>query len=531
MFKRFSALLLILCLTAAMIAGCGQKDENATAETTAVVTNLPKPDMTKWLYNEEADFYYQCGIGYCEKPADEEYEQLAVFVPSAYMNAEDYGDGAYKCSLNENAAMNGYNALSAPVVMPINTEGYAAADPLTEEIVSAHPNVTEEIAQYTSQGFVYICAGCRGIAQGAPSGVTDLKAAIRYIRYCDDVIAGDAESIFVYGMSGGGAQAAILGASGDSALYEPYLEAIGAVQGVSDAICGSMDWCPVTDLDTADAEYEWMMGCTHRECDPEEQEVSDRLAKAYADYVNRAGFTDENGRSLTLEESDSGIYQAGSYYDYIKRVIEHSLNNYLADSGFSDEKAQEYIASLNTDHEWVLFDKNSRTATITSVADFVKTCKSAFPYYVGFDQPTGSNTLFGYGDGKGSHFDRILADILTDMNSEYAADYNADLAKTDFVGNTVERRVEMYAPLFYLMKNCNGYGTSGIAPHWRIRTGIEQKTNALTTEVNLALALRHCDSVKSLDFETVWARGHELAERTGSSTDNFIKWVHSCMKE
>ena len=531
MFQKALSILLALCFIALTASACGQPGDNASVETTAVVTNLSKPDMTKWQYNEDFNIYYQVGIDYCETPADKSLEQLAIFVPGAYMNATDNGDGTYTCELNEKAEVNGYTAQKAPIAMHVATEGYRAAEPITDELLEQYKAFFELVDLYASQGIVYVHPACRGINEGAPSGVTDLKAAIRYLRYSDDMIAGDAESIFVFGMSGGGAQSAILGASGDSALYDPYLEAIGAVQGVSDAVCGSMDWCPVTSLDTADAEYEWMMGCTHRECDKEEQEVSDRLAAAYAKYINSAGFTDENGTKLTLEESDEGIYQAGSYYEYIKSEIERSLNNYISDSGFSDEKAREYIDTLNKDKQWVSYEKSTHKASITSVADFVKACKNAFPYYVGFDNPPGNNTLFGYGDGEGSHFDRILADILTELNSEYAADYNADLEKTDFVGNSVERRVEMYAPLYYLMESREGFGTSTVAPYWRIRTGIKQPTNSVTTEVNLALALKRCEDVKDVDFETVWERGHEEAERSGNSTENFIAWVNACMKK
>lgn len=522
MFKKVSAIILMLCFICMMVTGCGQPE---------VKTNLPKPDMTRWQYDADNEVYYQLGIVYCETPADENYEQLAVFVPAAYMEAEDNGDGTYTCKLNKGVEINGYTAAEAPIVMPINTTGYAASEPLTEEMLSEYGGFEEHVAEYISQGFVYVYPACRGIKEGAPAGVTDLKAAIRYIRYSDDLIPGDAESIFVFGLSGGGAQAAILGASGDSKLYEPYLEQIGAVQGVSDAVAGSMDWCPVTSLDTADAEYEWMMGCTHRECDEEEKEVSDRLAAAFAEYVNGADFKDEKGNTLTLEESKDGIYQAGSYYDYIKSVIEQSLNNYLSDSGFSDEKAQEYIKSLNTEKEWASYDRSTHTTSITSVADFVKARKNAFPYYVGFDNPPGNNTLFGQGDGEGSHFDRILTDILTDVGSEYAADYHADLEKTDSVGNTVEQRVDMYAPLYYLMESREGFGTSNVAKYWRIRSGIEQPTTSLTTEVNLALALEQYDGVESVDFETVWAKGHDEAERTGKSTVNFIEWVDICMKD
>ena len=528
--KRVLSFVLVIIMTAVLFAACGSSDGGKTAETTAPepVTNLPKPDMTKWRYGEENDFYYQTEIGYCETPADESYEQLAVFVPGAYMDATDNGDGTYTCELNDSAQINGYTALNAPITMQIYTPAYAAADALTEEMVSQR-SISEEIADITSQGMIYSCPGCRGINEGAPAGVTDLKAAIRYLRYADDVIPGDAESIFVFGMSGGGAQAAILGASGDSALYDPYLEAIGAVQGVSDCVKGAMAWCPVTNLGTANAEYEWMMGCTRKGRTDEENALSDGLANAYAEYVNSAGFKDENGKTLTLTQSDDGIYQAGSYYDYVKSVIETSLNHYLSDRDFGNSSAQEYIDGLNADQKWITYDKSTNTASITSVADFVNRCKVASDTVVAFDWPNSYNTLFGYGDGKGAHFDSILADVLTQQNSEYAQEYIDDFKKTDSFGYSVKQRVDMYTPLYYLMESEDGYGSANVAPYWRIRTGIEQNTNASTTEINLALALDNYDGVQSVDFETVWAQGHEPAERTGNSNENFIAWVNSCM--
>ena len=538
MIKKLSAIILALCVTALTAAGCanpgsGSSSDTAsqTATTAEIKTNLSKPDMTKWKYNSDDDIYFQTGILYCETPADEKYEKLAVFVPGAYMDAEDNGDGTFTCKLKDSGMKNGYSAATAPVVMPIETPGYYAAEALSENTVGEYMNIIlEQIAEYTSQGFVFVYPGCRGIDHGAPTGVTDLKAAIRYVRYSDDVLAGDAEKIFVYGTSGGGAQSAILGASGDSELYDPYLEAIGAVQGVSDAVAGVMAWCPVTNLDTANAEYEWMMGCTRPKRTDELNAISDKLAHAYADYVNSAGFTDENGKPLTLTESKEGVFQAGSYYDHVKGVIETSLNHYLSDRDFTADSAQEYIDGLNTDKKWISYDKRTNTASITSIADFAKHCKTASDMPVAFDGLQGKHTLFGSGDGERSHFDRILADILTELNSEYAADFAADLVKANFVGHTVETRVNLYSPLFYLMKSREGYGTSNIAKYWRIRSGIEQKTNSLTTEINLALALKSCDKVDNVDFETVWAQDHTEAERSGNSTENYIAWVNTCTK-
>ena len=223
--------------------------------------SLKQIDNTKWLYNSDDDVYYQLGIVYCETPADADQEQLSVIVPGAYMTAQDNGDGTYTCEMNTDATINGYTALTAPIVFPVNTPGYSAQSPMTEYT---------SVKDYTDAGFVYVHAGCRGRDEGAPAGVTDLIAAIRYIRYNSGNIAGDTERIFSFGMSGGGAQSVLLGVTGDSGLYDDYLEAIGAIQGVSDAVLGSQSWCPITSLDSADEAYEWVMGITRTGMSEEE---------------------------------------------------------------------------------------------------------------------------------------------------------------------------------------------------------------------------------------------------------------------
>ena len=91
-------------------------------------------------------------------------------------------------------------------------------------------------------------------------------------------------------------------------------------------------------------------------------------------------------------------------------------------------------------------------------------------------------------------------------------------------------RLDMYTPLYYLLESSDGYGDSTVAKYWRIRTGINQGDCALSTEMNLALALENTDSVESVDFETVWGQGHTQAERSGNSSDNFIAWVKECTK-
>ena len=585
--KKTLSIILALCLTGTMITSCNYSAANSSAngnsgsEISNRSAGLETIDNSKWKYNSDDNVYYQIGKTYCSNPADSNYENLAIFVPGDYMNASSNNDGTYTCTINDSSTVNGYTALTAPIVMPINTPGYSAQAALTDYT---------DVSAYTGAGFVYVHAGCRGRDSGAPAGVTDLKAAIRYIRYSDSSVPGDAESIFTFGMSGGGAQSAIVGATGDSDLYTPYLEQIGALTGYSDAVLGSMCWCPITNLDTADEAYEWMMGTTRSGLSEEQQKISDKLAEAYASYINSAGIKDPSGNVLTLNSSSEGIYQAGTYYDYMKTVIETSLNNFLSDTtfpydassssqggmggpggmpgggegrqrpeggnreghSFEDKDnitrnsssngitisgtyntAQEYIDALNANGQWVTYDASTNTASITSIKDFVAAFKSASKNLGAFDQldaGQGENTLFGYGDGNGAHFDSYLSSILKEIGSEYASNYQTDLEKTDSVGNTVDVRLKMYTPLYYLLESSEGYNTSKVAQYWRIRTGITQGDCALSTEMNLALALEDNSAVKSVDFETVWGAGHTMAERTGNSTENYINWVNECMK-
>ncbi len=546
----------------------------------------------KCKYNEEDGVFWQIGISYCENPADEKYETLGIFVPAAYMDYTENDDGTYTCTINAENTVGDYTAKSAPIVIPVNTPGYSA--------MSAPEDYVSGAAKYTNAGFVYVNAGCRGREAGAPAGVTDLKAAVRYIRYTGGTIPGSSDRIFTFGMSGGGAQSALMGTTGNSSDYDPYLEAIGAVMGESDAVTGSMCWCPITSLDMADEAYEWNMGCTRNDLDEQTQALSDGMAASFAEYINELGLKDGNGDTLILTESESGIYQSGSYYDYIKSEIERSLNNFLSDTEFpftsssggmgghfggmrgehdgkppkgelpdgerpdgfeglpdreingyvqdgeiiedgvvrngpsaagaseTYETVEDYIAALNSDTEWVIYDKETNTATVTSIEDFVKACKNAGKSVGAFDDLNRSqaeNTLFGY-DGEGAHFDSVMAGLLED--TEYAEDYAEDIAKLDFLGNTVQSRVNMYNPMYYLCDYYDGYKTSDAAQYWRIRTGIEQSDTALTTEINLALALENYGGL-SVDFETVWEQAHTQAERVGSSTDNFINWVNKCL--
>lgn len=331
---------------------------------------------------------------------------------------------------------------------------------------------------------------------GAYLSAVDNKAAVRYLRYNAAGLPGDVERVFVFGHSGGGAQSAVMGASGDSALYTPYLEALGAATAgadggpLSDAIAGAMCWCPITSLNEANAAYEWNMGQFSSEGARAPgtwtEAYSKDLAAAYAGHVNAMGLTNAAGTALSLETSGTGVYLKGSYYDHLVGVVTDSLNAFLAATEFpytpdatqmagmgggapggpdggappsgggpsggqgpgSSQPAdattyatvEDYIASLNAGTQWVAYDSTTKTATITGLADFVTSQKSPSKNVGaldGVDRGQTENTVLGVGQ-ETRHFSRVSRDVLAAKESGYASltgwssDYGSASYDSDF---------------------------------------------------------------------------------------------------
>lgn len=551
------------------------------------VSNPGKIDMSKWSYHSDSQVYYQTGISYCETPEDSDYETLGIFIPAAYMNGTENSDGTYTCTINTAGTAGEFTYSSAPMVLPVNTSGYSAMKPPT--------GYTSSVENYTSKGMIYIYAGCRGRDSGAPSGVTDLKAAIRYIRYNADTIPGDTESIFSFGHSGGGAQSSLLGATGDSELYTQYLEKIGAVSGVSDAVKGAMCWCPITNLDMADGAYEWNMGASRSGLSEDDQAISDGLANAYASYINELGLKSSDGTVLSLTVSDSGIYQAGTYYDYIKGVIETSLNYFLSDTTFpytpssssngggpggngggpgstdggpSGEKpsgdipsgsvpdaqtqgegsdssssttyqtASDYISALNekAGKDFITYDSEKNTAVISSVADFASAIKSASKGLGAFDdideKGQAENQLFGTGNSSYAHFDSVLAELIRE-NAAYSKYYDDFLADMEKT-DALGTDLKTRMNMYNPMYYLEDYYAGYQTSNVAKFWRIRSGITQGDTALNTEVNLALAlenYGDLNVDFETVWAQGHTEAERTGDNTANFISWVEECMKD
>ena len=168
----------------------------------------------------------------CANPAADADESMGVFVPGAYFEASDNGDGTFTCSISDTGTVGDYTAATAPIVLPTGTDDYSA-----QEAPSAY--LPDDLIGYLGAGLVYVLPGFRGreggenddgtsFPGGAPWDVVDLKAAIRCLRYNADVVLGDKDRVFTFGCSGAGALSALVGAPGASALYSAYLESIGA---------------------------------------------------------------------------------------------------------------------------------------------------------------------------------------------------------------------------------------------------------------------------------------------------------------
>ena len=618
--------------------GCSTASTSTASSNASSSTQGFEIDAAAWQYDSSNDVYYQIGVQYCTNPQAKSYESMGIYVPGAYFTTKDNGNGTFTCTPNATGKVGAYTSATAPIVMPINTAGYSAQAAPTSYSANG-------ISDYLAQGFIYVYAGCRGrnltddACGAAPWGVTDLKAAVRTLRYNDQSLPGSKDRIFSFGHSGGGAQSAVLGATGDCDSYSDYLAKIGAPtvdasgNKISDAIYGAMCWCPITSLTGADAAYEWNMGqfasSGTRAQGTFTRQLSLDLAAKYADYINDLGLVDENGTSLTLQDGGEGVACAGTYYDYVKAQVELSLNNFLADTTFpytpsstfnsdmgaaggdtpngdlpsdggpsdsassvnasdlpSGEKpssngpsgasdapggdlpndggpsdsassansqsansesasyatAADYIADLNGDNAWIEYDETTNRATITGLAGFVNACKSPSKSVGAFDdlgRSQAENGVFGNENNESMHFSAMMAELLannasnysnlSDWDESYPNAYKSDREYKDDLGKTSDQRQEMYDPMHYLGKAASA-GSSTPAAHWRIRTGITQGDTACTTEMNLALALAATDSVKDVDFATVWGQGHTMAERTGSSTENFIAWVNDCCK-
>ena len=285
--KKFfvASLALVLCV-------CAQAAKKPTPKlvfdaSKGVAGSVTLPNGKKVNYTAYTNLYYVTHV------EDSTYQYMNVFVP----------EGATQ---------------STPIFMPNYVGGYMAAAPRMIDEGDASGRALAE-------GYVVAIPGARGrnsmiVQKGktvytgrAPKGLLDLKAAVRYLRFFDRDMLGDAEHIITDGTSAGGAMSSLLGSTGNNPSYEPMLIAMGAAD-TRDDVFAAVCFCPIIDLDHADMAYEWLYGGVDEKIRPvtsEQVAVSKELAAQFPAYIN----------SLGLKKKDGSDLNADNYRDYIKQLL------------------------------------------------------------------------------------------------------------------------------------------------------------------------------------------------------------------
>lgn len=255
--KKFfvASLALVLCV-------CAQAAKKPTPKlvfdaSKGVAGSVTLPNGKKVNYTAYTNLYYVTHV------EDSTYQYMNVFVP----------EGATQ---------------STPIFMPNYVGGYMAAAPRMIDEGDASGRALAE-------GYVVAIPGARGrnsmiVQKGktvytgrAPKGLLDLKAAVRYLRFFDRDMLGDAEHIITDGTSAGGAMSSLLGSTGNNPSYEPMLKAMGAAD-TRDDVFAAVCFCPIIDLDHADMAYEWLYGGVDEKIRPvtsEQVAVSKELAAQF----------------------------------------------------------------------------------------------------------------------------------------------------------------------------------------------------------------------------------------------------------
>lgn len=509
--KKIIAIILML-MSLNMVSGCQGKTPSTTSEqknTSSGKYSLEfdaKKYTSKTLTVDNKTIKYRAyeKIVYVKNPVDINYEIMNIYIPEEYFEAKSIGN---------------YTADTAPIFLPNTVGGYMPGPPgtLDNSGPSGHgaapngaanggqggapngatggapgvganggaPNGGASAASVAlSKGYIVAEPGARGRSTQdekgqytgkAPAAIVDLKAAVRYLRYNDKVMPGNAEKIISNGTSAGGALSALLGATGNNADYEPYLKALGAAD-AKDDIFASSDYCPITNLNNADMAYEWqfngindykgMQGSSTLTAN--QIKLSNDLKKLFPAYVNSLGLKSTDGTTLTLDANGDGTFK-----NYVKSFVIASAQKAL--SSGTNLSGLTWITIKDGKVTDIDFDKYNQ---------YVGRMKSA-PAFDGVDLSTPENEELGTATIKAQHFTQFSKDNSTASNSSIA-------------DSTI---IKMMNPMNYI-------GTQGTttAHYFRIRYG--SVDNNTSTAIPLILATKLQNSGYDADFAVPWGIGH-----------------------
>lgn len=459
---------------------------------------------------------------YVANPVDTTYQILNIYIPEEYFQGK---------------SNHGYTAATAPIFFPNQIGGYMPAQPASTKNSSfggmlpsdgkkpdgafgerpAMPAGGDQrqsaVLAALSRGYIVASPGARGrttqdkngVYTGkAPAVIVDLKAAVRYLKYNDAKMPGDATKIVSNGTSAGGALSALLGATGNNPDYEPFLKELGAAEATDDIFAVSA-YCPITNLDHADMAYEWQFNGvndykkmsigsldynvkrteTADVLSKEQLTVSTQLKELFPKYVNGLKLKDRNGKRLTLDKNGNGNFK-----ELVKAYVIASAQKTL-DAG-TDLSA----------HSWLtITDKKVTDIDFNAYVRYMERMKTP-PAFDGLDLSTGENQLFGTPAIDKQHF------ITFSVNNS-----TVDATRVD--GHIVK----LMNPMYYI-----GHPNTKISQNWRIRHGSKDRDTSLAIAVILGTYLEN--KGYQVDLEFPWDKPHS----GDYDLEELFRWIDGICK-
>ena len=485
-----------------------QADTSAKITLTFDINNYES--MTGTVDNKEIKYRAFEYIPYVSNPIDIDQQYINIYIPEEYFN---------------NGTVNGYNTQTAPIFMPNNVGGYMPSQPMAPKVENNKPNS----ALYAlSRGYVVASPATRGRTNKASDGnfigkapavIVDLQAATAYLHANDATMPGNAKRIITNGTSAGGAVSLLQGATGNTADYQPYLQALGAATASTDVYASSA-YAPITNLDAADMAYEWSyngitsfnkvtmgqgelpqanVGGAPAPMQRSVQRVnltnddvaySDLLKSHFPDYVNNLQLRDRTGVILKLDKKGNGTFK-----QYVKSFIIDAAN-----------KAKSNGADLSR-YSFLVLDKN--TGLVKDIDwDAYNSFTSRSKAPGAFDSrsnDSGENSLFGTSTSDTNHFTITAALHDTTTNNDVYVE-NAKI-------------VTMMNPMNYL-----GSPSATNAKYYRIRYGTADSNTSVA--IPLIVGTRAQNLGYSVDMATPFGVDHA----GDYDLQDLFNWMDSIVK-
>ena len=485
-----------------------QADASAKITLTFDINNYES--MSGTVDNKEIKYRAFEYIPYVANPIDIDQQYMNIYIPEEYFN---------------NGTINGYNSQTAPIFMPNNVGGYMPSQPMTPKVENNKPNS----ALYAlSKGYVVASPATRGRTNKASDGnfigkapavIVDLQAATAYLHANDATMPGNAKRIITNGTSAGGAVSLLQGATGNTADYQPYLQALGAATASTDVYASSA-YAPITNLDAADMAYEWsyngitsfnkvIMGQgelpqanvsgtpapiqrTMQRVNLTKDDIaySDLLKSHFPDYINNLQLHDRTGVILKLDKKGNGTFK-----QYVKSFIIDAANK--AKSNGTDLSRYSFLVlDKNTgmvkDIDWDAY--NSFTSRSKAPGAFDSRSNNS-----------GENSLFGTSTNDTNHF--TITAALHDTTT------NPDV----YVENA--KIVTMMNPMNYL-----GSPSATNAKYYRIRYGTADSNTSVA--IPLIVGTRAQNLGYSVDMATPFGVDHA----GDYDLQDLFNWMDSIVK-